>query len=46
MSIGKYHRLMVQVVNPNSYDGNSSFWTDPYDNIVFIIMNHLLSGLF
>ena len=46
MSIGKCHRLMVQVVNSNGYDGNSSFWTDLYDNIVFNIMNHLLSGLF
>ena len=46
MSIGKCHRLMAQVVNLNGYDGNSSFWTYSYDNIVFIIMNHLISGLF
>ena len=46
MSIRKYHCLMVQVVNSNGYDGNSSFWTDPYDNIIFIIMNHLLFCLF
>ena len=46
MSIRKYHCLMVQVVNSNGYDGNSSFCADFYDNSGFIIMNYLLFGLF